>query len=86
MRQTIAANWCLIVRIWGDTPASLIACRYMAQGCRNIQPSFSKCSGIHKVCLGFKRIHKNVDRKYFNKSENSEKNKIMIWGIHFLTT
>ena len=34
------------------------------------------------MCWGFKRIHRNVDNKYFQKSKNSE-NKIMIWGIHY---
>ena len=70
--KAIAANWCLIVRTWGDTPATLIVCptldrrhQHEAQCCRNIQPSFSKCLGIQNVCLGFKRIHRNVDKKYF---------------------
>ena len=70
--KAIGANWCLIVRTWGDTPATLIVCptlsrrhQHVAQCCRNIQPSFSKCLGIQKVCLGFKRIHTNVDKKYF---------------------
>ena len=53
----------------------------MAQCCRNIQSSFSMCLGIQK---GFKRFHRNIKKKYFEKSENSEKNKIMIWGIHSL--
>ena len=67
-----AANWCLIVRTWRDTPATLIVCptlgrrhQHVAQCCRKIQPSFSKCLGIQNVCLGFKRIHRNVDKKYF---------------------
>ena len=54
--KTISANWCLIVRTWGDTPATLIVCpmlgrrnQHVAQCCRNIQPSFSKCLGIQKV-------------------------------------
>ena len=83
----------LIIRTWGDTPATLIVCptlgrrhQHMAQCCGNIQPSFSKCLGIQKVCLGFKRIHRNVDKKYFLKTKNSEKNKIMIWGIHYFIT
>ena len=33
---------------------------YVAQCYRNIQLSFSKCLGIQKVCLGFKRIHRNI--------------------------
>ena len=68
----IAANWCLVVRTWGDTPAAVIVCptlvrrhQHLAQCCRNIPPSFSKCLGIKKVCLGFKRFHRNVDKKYF---------------------
>ena len=76
--RAIAANWCLVVRTWGDTPATLIVCQtlgrrhqHVAQCCRNIQPSFSKCLGIQKVCLGFKRFHKNVTIKYFKKSKNS---------------
>ena len=36
--------------------------------------------------LGFKRFHRNVDIKYLKKSENSEKNKIMIRGIHYFIT
>ena len=40
----------------------------------------SKCLGIQKVCLGFKRIHRNVDKKYLKKS------KIMIWGIDYFIT
>ena len=39
--------------------------QHVAQCCGNIQPSFSKCLGIQKVCLGFERIHKNVNKKYF---------------------
>ena len=77
----------------GDTPAALIVCptlgrrhQHVTHCCRNIQPSFSKCLGIQKVCLGFKRIHRNVDKKYFKKSKNSEKNKIMICGIHYFIT
>ena len=73
--RTIAANWCLVVRTWGDTPATLIVCptlgrrhQHVAQCCRNIQPSFGKCLGIQKVCLGFKRFHRNVDMEYFKKS------------------
>ena len=73
--KAIAANWCPLVRTWGDTPATLIVSptlgrrhHHVAQCCRNIQPSFNKCLGIHKVCLGFNRIHRNVDKKYFNKS------------------
>ena len=54
--------------------------------CRNIQPSFGQCLCIQKVCLGFKRFHRNVNIKYFKKSKNSEKNKIMIWGIHYFIT
>ena len=27
-----------------------------------------------------------VDKKYFKKSKNSEKNEIMIWGIHYFIT
>ena len=91
--RAIAVNWCLVVRTWGDTPATLIVCstlgrrhQHVAQCCRNIQPSFSKCLDIQKGCLGFKRFYRNVDIKYFKKSKNSEKNKIMIWGIHFFIT
>ena len=89
----MVSDWCLIVRTWGDTPATLIVCptlgrrhQHVAQCCRNIQSSFSKCLGIQKVCLSFKLFHKNVDKKYFFKSKNSEKNKIMIWGIHYFIT
>ena len=58
----------------------------MAQCCRNIQSSFIMCLGIRKVCLGSKRFDGNINKKYFKKSKNSEKNKIMIWGIqHFIT-
>ena len=91
--KAIAANWCLLVRTWGETPAALIVCptlgrrhQHVAQCCRNIQPSFSKYLGIQKVCLGFKRLHRNVYKKYFLKSEKSEKNKIMISGIHYFVT
>ena len=70
--RAIAANWCLVVRTWADTPATLIVCpalgqrhQHVAQCCRNIQPSFSKCLGIQKVCLGFRRFHRNVNMKYF---------------------
>ena len=38
--------------------------------------------GKQKVCLGFKRFHGNINKK----SKNSEKNKIMIWGIHYFIT
>ena len=44
------------------------------------------CLDIQKVCLGFKRFHRNVDKKHFLKSKNSEKNKIMIWEIHYFIT
>ena len=88
--RAIAANWCLVVRTWSDTPATLIVCltlgrrhQHMAQWCRGIQPSFSKCLGIQKICLGFKHFHRNVDIKYFEKSK---KKKIMIWGIHYFIT
>ena len=91
--KAVTANWCLIVRTWGDTPATLIVCptlgrrhQHVAQCCRNIQPSFSKCLGIQKDCLGFKRTHRNVYNKYLNKFNNSEKNKIMIWRIHYFIT
>ena len=91
--RAIAANWCLVVRTWGDRPATLIVCpmlgrrhQHVAQCCRSIQSSFSKCLGVRKVCLGFKRFHGNVDIKYFLQSRNSEKNKIMIWGIHYFIT
>ena len=91
--RAIAANVCLIVRTRGDTTATLIVCpklgrrhQQVAQCCRNIQSSFSKCLGIQKVCLGFKRFHKNIDKKYFFKSKNSQKNRIMIWGIHYFIT
>ena len=43
--------------------------------------------GVYKnICLDFKRIHKNVDKRYFFKSKNFEKNKILIWGIHYFIT
>ena len=35
------------------------------------------------VCLGFLLIRKNVDKKYYFKSKNSEINKIMIGGRHY---
>ena len=60
--------------------------QHVAQCCRNIKPSFNKCSGIQKVCLGFRRIHRNVNKNYFFISKNSVKNKIMIWGIHYFIT
>ena len=54
--KTIAANWCLIVRTWRDTPATMIVCptlgrrhQHVAQCCRNIQPSFSKWLSIQKL-------------------------------------
>ena len=34
--------------------------------------SFSRCSGIQKSCLSFRRFHKNENKKYFFKSENSQ--------------
>ena len=58
----------------------------MAQCCRNIRTSFSRCLAIQKVCLGILRIHRNVDKKYFKNSKNSERNKIMICGIHYFNT
>ena len=36
--------------------------------------------------VGFKRFRRNVDKKYFLKSKNPEKNKIMILGIHYFIT
>ena len=67
--KAIAAYWCLIIRTWVDTLAALIVCptlgrrhQHVARCCRNIQPSSSKCLGIQKVCLGFKRIHRNADK------------------------
>ena len=84
--KAIAANWCLIVRTWGgDTPATLIVCptlgrqhQHAAQWYRNIQTYVSKCLGIQKVCLVFKRLHRNI-----LKIRKTEKNKIMICGIHY---
>ena len=68
--KAIAANWCGLVRTWGDTPAKLIVCptlgrrhQHVSQCCRSIQPFFSKCLGIQNVCLGFMRIQRNVDKK-----------------------
>ena len=42
--------------------------------------SFSKCLGIQKVCLSFKRIQRNVNKKYFEKSKKMKKI-IIICGI-----
>ena len=39
-----------------------------------------------KVCLGYSRIHKSVNKKYFKKSKNAVKNKIIICGIHYFIT
>ena len=36
------------------------------------------------MCLGFKRIHLNVDKKYFKKSTNCEKKDDL--GIHYFIT
>ena len=58
----------------------------VAQCCRNIQPSFNRSLCIQIFCLGFPCIHINVGKKYFNKSKNTEINKIMICGIHYFTT
>ena len=70
-RRLLAANWWLLVRTWGGYTATLIVCptlgwrhQHVAQCCRNIQSSFSKCLGIQRVCLGFKRFHRNIDNKY----------------------
>ena len=60
--------------------------QHVAQSCRNIQTSFTRCLGIQKVCLCFQRIHRNNVKKYFFYSKNSEKNKIMICGIHYFIT
>ena len=86
--KAIAANWCLIVRTWGNTPAALIVWptlgrwhQHVAQCCRNIHPSFRKCLGIQKVCLGFKRIHRNIDKKYiFENLKNLKINKLWSGG------
>ena len=41
--------------------------------------------GILKVCLGFPRIHRNIEEKYlFLIFENSEKNKTLICEKHYL--
>ena len=84
--KAITANWCLIVRTSGDTPATLIVCpplgrrhQHVAQCSRNIQPSFSKCLGIHKVCLGFNQLLRNVDKKYYFKWKNS-------WSVGYTTS
>ena len=58
----------------------------IAKCCRNIQPSISRSLGIQTIYLGFPRIQRNVDKQYFKKSKNSERNKIMICGIHCFTT
>ena len=34
----------------------------------------------------FQLYHRNVDKKYLKKSKNFEKNRIMIWGIHYFIT
>ena len=38
--------------------------------------------GVQIVCLGYLWILRNVDKKYFFKSENFEKIEIIICGIH----
>ena len=41
--------------------------------------------GMRKVCLGFPRIHRNIEEKYlFLIFENSEKNKTLICEKHYL--
>ena len=87
-KKTIAANWCLIVRTWGihlqhwvsACPALGRRHQNVTQCCRSIQPSFSKCLGIQKVCLGFKRIHRNVDKRYFKNLKTLKKIKLWSWG------
>ena len=51
--------------------------QHVAQCCRNIQSFFSKCLCIQRVCLGFKRFHRNIDKNICN---------IMIWRIHYFIT
>ena len=92
------SDWCLIVRTWGDTPATLIVCltlgrrhQHVAQCCRNIQSSFSMCLGIQKT-QGAALTEKNV---YINlyifwiiwTYSINKKNKkgASIWGFFILT-
>ena len=91
--RAIAAYWCLIVRTWEDTPATLIVCptpgrrhEHVAQCCRNIQPSFASVQVCKKFVWVLSSLIRNVDIKYFKKSKNSEKHKIMIWVIHYFIT
>ena len=90
---TAALNWCGNRLIRGGSPAAPNTCstlgrrhQHVAQFCRNIQTSFSMCLCIQKVCLVYSRIHKNVIKKYFFKSKNSEKNNIMICGMYYFIT
>ena len=46
----------------------------------SFRTSFSKCLGIQKVCLRFKRIHRNVNKKYV-KNLKTLKKIIIICGI-----
>ena len=55
--KAIAANWCLIVRTWGDTPAALMVCstlgrrhQLVAQCCATIQPSFRRTHCMFGLC------------------------------------
>ena len=47
---------------------------------------FNHSLGVQLVCLGCLWILINVDKKYFFKSENFEKNEIMISVIHYFIT
>ena len=50
---------------------------------RNAVGTFNCPIGIHKVCLGFRRIYGNVGKIYFIKSKKCEKNKNMIFVIYY---
>ena len=78
---TRRVKWCAKLRDWGN-PAALIACltlgrrqQHVAQCCASISSSFM-CT--NSLC-GLSHTLRNGD---IFLSENFEKNKIMIWGIH----
>ena len=66
--KAIAANWCLVDRTWGDTPATLIVCstlgrrhHHVAQCCKNIRRPLASVYVYKKLLSGFiEMLIKNI--------------------------
>ena len=87
--KAITANWCLVDRTWGDTPAALIVCptlgrrhHHVAQCCRNIQSPLASVYVYKKIVWVLSEFIEMLIKNILKKL----KNEIMIWGIHYFIT